>query len=102
MAAAVSFTLNGQAAFGADVISRISHAMNGAESLEELKAAVVSTMNGILDELYREAGVSPERTYEAAVRGNVTMLPLLLGIDPTPASMMPFTPTFIDSLRLPS
>src|SRR5438093_2063962 len=53
MAAAVSSTLNGQAPFGADVISRISHAMNGVESVEELKGAVVTTMNGILDELYR-------------------------------------------------
>jgi uncharacterized 2Fe-2S/4Fe-4S cluster protein (DUF4445 family) len=102
MAAAVSSTLNGQAPFGADVISRISHAMDGAESLEELKTAVVSTMNGILDELYREAGVSPERTYEAVVVGNVTMLHLLFGIDPTPISMMPFTPTFMDAMSVPA
>jgi len=102
MAAAVSSTLNGQAPFGADVISRISHAMSGADSLDELKTAVVSTMNGILDELYREAGVSPERTYEAVVVGNVTMLHLLLGIDPTPISMMPFTPTFMDALSVPA
>jgi len=102
MAAAVSSTLNGQAPFGADVISRISHAMNGSESLEELKTAVVSTMNGILDELYREAGVSPDRTYEAVVVGNVTMLHLRLGIDPTPISMMPFTPTFMDALSVPA
>ena len=102
MAAAVSSTLNGQAPFGADVISRISHAMNGAESLDELKTAVVSTINGILDELYREAGVSPERTYEAVVVGNVTMLHLLFGIDPTPISMMPFTPTFMDALSVPA
>jgi uncharacterized 2Fe-2S/4Fe-4S cluster protein (DUF4445 family) len=102
MAAAVSSTLNGQAPFGADVISRISHAMNGADSIDELKAAVVQTMNGILDDLYREAGVSPERTYEAVVVGNVTMLHLLLGIDPTPISMMPFTPTFMDALSVPA
>jgi uncharacterized 2Fe-2S/4Fe-4S cluster protein (DUF4445 family) len=102
MAAAVSSTLNGQAPFGADVISRISHAMNGSESLDELRTAVVSTMNGILDELYREAGVSPGRTYEAVVVGNVTMLHLLLGIDPTPISMMPFTPTFMDALSVPA
>jgi len=102
MAAAVSSTLNGQAPFGADVISRISHAMNGVESLEELKTAVVSTMNGILDELYREAGISPDRTYEAVVVGNATMLHLLLGIDPTPISMMPFTPTFMDALSVPA
>ncbi|HEX9559719.1 MAG TPA: ASKHA domain-containing protein [Candidatus Dormibacteraeota bacterium] len=102
MAAAVSSTLNGQAPFGADVISRISHAMNGTDSIDELKAAVVTTMNGILDDLYRDSGVSPERTYEAVVVGNVTMLHLLLGIDPTPISMMPFTPTFMDALSVPA
>jgi uncharacterized 2Fe-2S/4Fe-4S cluster protein (DUF4445 family) len=102
MAAAVRSTLNGQAPFGADVISRISHAMNGADSIDELRTAVVATMNGILDELYREAGITPERTYEAVVVGNVTMLHLLLGIDPTPISMMPFTPTFMDALSVPA
>ncbi len=102
MAAAVRSTLNGQAPFGADVISRISHAMNGADSIDELRTAVVATMNGILDELYREAGIAPERTYEAVVVGNVTMLHLLLGIDPTPISMMPFTPTFMDALSVPA
>src|SRR3989475_7515341 len=98
MAAAVRSTLNGQAPFGADVISRISHAMNGAESIEELRSAVVSTMNGILDELYREAGVAPERTYEAVVVGNVTKLHLLLGIDPAPIAVMPRTAPVIDAL----
>ena len=102
MAAAVRSTLNGQAPYGADVISRISHAMNGADSIEELKTAVVATMNGILDELYGEAGITPERTYEAVVVGNVTMLHLLLGIDPTPISMMPFTPAFMDALSVPA
>src|SRR5437879_1890007 len=65
MAAAVRSTLNGQAPFGADVISRISHAMNGPDSVAELKTAGVATINGILDELYAEAGVTPARTYEA-------------------------------------
>jgi uncharacterized 2Fe-2S/4Fe-4S cluster protein (DUF4445 family) len=58
MASAVHSTLNGQAPIGADVISRIGHAMNGAEGIGELKASVVATMNQILDELYREAGVT--------------------------------------------
>src|SRR6266702_8547820 len=61
MAAAVSSTLNGQAPFGADVISRISHGMNGPDAVSELQGAVVSTMNEILDALYRETGVLPAR-----------------------------------------
>ena len=98
MAASVLSTLNGQAPFGADVISRISHGMNGPEAIAELQHAVVATMNEILAALYRETGVAPARTYEAVVVGNVTMLHLLLGVDPSPLSMAPFTPAFMDEL----
>src|SRR5690348_10332263 len=100
MAASVLSTLNGQAPFGADVISRISHGMNGPEAIVELQEAVVNTMNTVLDELYRETGVSPAQTYEAVVVGNVTMLHLLLGVDPSPLSMAPFTPAFMDELSV--
>jgi uncharacterized 2Fe-2S/4Fe-4S cluster protein (DUF4445 family) len=100
MAASVLSTLNGQAPFGADVISRISHGMNGPDAIRELQDAVVLTMNSILADLYRETGVTPEKTYEAVVVGNVTMLHLLFGIDPTPLSMMPFTPTFMEPLNV--
>ena len=100
MAASVLSTLNGQAPFGADVISRISHGMNGPDAIQELQGAVIATMNTILAELYRETGVSPQQTYEAVVVGNVTMLHLLFGIDPTPLSMAPFTPAFMDQLTV--
>ena len=102
MAASVLSTLNGQAPFGADVISRISHGMNGPESVLELQAAVVGTMNSILAELYREAGVSADRTYEAVVVGNATMLHLLFGIDPSPLAVMPFTPAFMEPMSVVS
>ncbi|TME39969.1 MAG: DUF4445 domain-containing protein [Chloroflexi bacterium] len=94
MAASVLSTLNGQAPFGADVISRISHGMNGPEAIQELQDAVVGTMNTVLGELYRETGVTPQQTYEAVVVGNV------FGIDPTPLSMSPFTPAFMDELSV--
>ena len=102
MAAAVSSTLNGQAPFGADVISRISHGMNGPDAVSELQAAVVKTMNEIIGRLYAEAGVTADRTYEAVVVGNVTMLHLLFGVDPTPIAMMPFAPAFMEPLAVPS
>jgi uncharacterized 2Fe-2S/4Fe-4S cluster protein (DUF4445 family) len=100
MAASVLSTLNGQAPFGADVISRISHGMNGPDSVRELQAAVVSTMNSIMSALYRDTGVAPDRTYEAVVVGNATMLHLLFGIDPSPLAVMPFTPAFIEPLSV--
>ena len=100
MAAGVLSTLNGQAPFGADVISRISHGMNGPDSVLELQAAVLATMNSILADLYQQTGVSPERTYEAVAVGNATMLHLLFGIDPSPLAVMPFTPAFMEPLQV--
>jgi uncharacterized 2Fe-2S/4Fe-4S cluster protein (DUF4445 family) len=100
MAAGVLSTLNGQAPFGADVISRISHGMNGPDAVRELQTAVVSTMNSILGQLYQQTGVSPARTYEAVTVGNATMLHLLFGIDPSPLAVMPFTPTFMEPLSV--
>ena len=102
MAEAVRSTLNGQAPFGADVISRISHGMQGDEAKAELREAIQRTMNGVLHELYDGAGVSRDHVYETVVVGNATMLHLLLGIDATPISMMPFTPAFREPLYLPA
>ncbi|MDQ6885221.1 MAG: ASKHA domain-containing protein [Candidatus Dormibacteraeota bacterium] len=102
MAEAVRSTLNGQAPFGADVISRISHGMQGDEAKAELREAIQHTMNAVLAELYEAAGVERERVYETVVVGNATMLHLLLGIDATPISMMPFTPAFREPLYLPA
>ena len=100
MAEAVRSTLNGQAPFGADVISRISHAMIGAAAVSELREAVLKSMNGILTELYEESGIPPEDVYEAVVVGNATMLHLLLGVDPAPIGVTPFTPAFREPLYL--
>jgi uncharacterized 2Fe-2S/4Fe-4S cluster protein (DUF4445 family) len=100
MAASVLSTLNGQAPFGADVITRISHAMEGPQAISELQKAVVATMNSILAELYASAGVTPERTYEAVAVGNATMLHLLFGVDPSPLAVMPFTPAFMEPITV--
>jgi uncharacterized 2Fe-2S/4Fe-4S cluster protein (DUF4445 family) len=102
MAEAVRSNLNGQAPFGADVISRISHGMQGAAEREELRTAILKTMNQLLGDLYESAGVPRDRVYESVIVGNATMLHLLLGIDATPISMMPFAPTFREPLYLPA
>jgi uncharacterized 2Fe-2S/4Fe-4S cluster protein (DUF4445 family) len=98
MAAAVRSTLNGQAGFGADVISRISHAMNGEEAVRELQSAVTATMNEVLNGLYQEADVTRDQVYEAVVVGNATMLHLFFGVDPSPIAVMPFTPAFLEPM----
>lgn len=98
----VASALNGQAPFGADVISRISHAMDGGDGIEDLRRAITETMNGVLAELYASSSVTPDRVYEVVAVGNATMLHLLLGIDPTHISMIPFVPVVKEPLVVPA
>jgi uncharacterized 2Fe-2S/4Fe-4S cluster protein (DUF4445 family) len=100
MAEAVRSTLNGQAPYGADVISRISHAMTGPDAVRELQAAVLRTMNEVLEGLYQDSGMARQRVYEAVVVGNATMLHLFLGVDPTPIAVHPFTPAFLEPIEV--
>ncbi len=100
--AAVQSALNGQATFGADVISRISHAMLESDGLATLHARIVETINTLLDNLLAASGVARENIYEAVAVGNATMLHLLLGIDPEPIGVEPFIPAVAEAVRLPA
>ena len=100
--AAVRSSLNGQAPFGADVISRVSHTMMEPDGLATLQARIVETINALFDELLAASGVARENVYEAVVVGNATMLHLLLGIDPEPISVAPFIPTIAEAVTLPA
>jgi uncharacterized 2Fe-2S/4Fe-4S cluster protein (DUF4445 family) len=98
----VASALNAQAVHGSDVLSRISHVMSHADGLSELQALAATSINGIVDDLANQAGVSPARIYEMIVAGNATMIHLLLGIDPEPLSIAPFTPTLTEPVCVPA
>lgn len=99
---AVQSTLNRQATFGADVISRVSHTMMEADGLATLHARIIGTINTLLDELLASCGVEREHIYEAVAVGNATMLHLLLNIDPEPISVAPFIPAINEAVTLPA
>ncbi len=100
--AAVQSALNGQAPYGADVISRASYTMMEPDGLLTLQARIVETINTLLDQLLQTSGVARENLYEAVAVGNATMLHLLLGIDPEPISVAPFIPTLEQAASLPA
>ena len=100
--AAVQSTLNGQASFGADVISRASYTMTEPDGLATLQNRIIETINTLFDQLLAAAGVARENVYEAVAVGNATMLHILLGIDPQPISVAPFIPTIEQQVTLPA
>jgi uncharacterized 2Fe-2S/4Fe-4S cluster protein (DUF4445 family) len=100
-AAAVESTINRQAPFGADVLTRVSHTqMHGPEGLEELRAAIVATIDGLLGSVCATAGVARREILEVVAAGNATMLHLVLGVDPESIGRSPFTATFLEAQDL--
>ena len=97
---AVRSTLNGQAIHGADVISRISHAMMNEDGLEQLTTKIVQSLNTLIEQLLAETAVPARDLYEVVVAGNPTMIHLLLGIDPTAIGVEPFVPAVDDALTV--
>ncbi|AGA69723.1 putative metal-binding protein [Desulfitobacterium dichloroeliminans LMG P-21439] len=91
---------NPQRAYGADVISRITHAAQGPEQLQELQELVIGGLNEIIVELCAKSDVSKEEIYQAVVVGNTTMSHLFLGIDPTYLAPAPFIPVFRQEIEV--
>ncbi len=82
-------TPNPQAAFGADVISRVEAVLNGKG--EEVTAAIRTGLCRLLQEITAKAGLLPSDLDGLVITGNTVMLTLLTGKDVTPFATAPFS-----------
>lgn len=81
---------NPQRAFGADVITRIRHALAG--QMEAITGSIRVCVNGLSAELCRQAGIAPEMVSTVSIVGNPAMQQLFLGIRPENLVKIPFNP----------
>lgn len=99
-AIASSAVTNPQKAYGADVISRITHASKGPKELKQLQDLVIGGLNEIIADIMKQTGVKREEIYEAVVVSNTTMSHLFMGIDPTYLAPAPFIPVFRQGIQV--
>ena len=90
--------LNGQQPWGADVISRATHALEAPRGVEDLQAAAIGTLNQILADCC--VGVDPGEVYYATVVGNSLMHHLALGITPATITASPYVAVSRDPLQV--
>ncbi len=83
-----SSRLNGQQTWGADVLSRASHAMEKPHGLADLQDAILGTLNQIIADCC--SAVEPQQVYAVTVVGNPIMHHLALGITPAPIAVSPY------------
>lgn len=82
---------NGQAVFGADVITRITYCKKPG-GLKKIQSAVVDTINNIINQLSIDSKVDKNKVDFISLAGNTTMIQLLLGIEPKYIRLSPYVP----------
>jgi uncharacterized 2Fe-2S/4Fe-4S cluster protein (DUF4445 family) len=95
-------SLNPQAPFGGDLMSRIAFAQWSPPNRRKLQSRILGLLNQHVDELARRSGVLPRWIYKVTVVGNTGMHHLLLGIDPTHVGLSPYAAVTRHPIVLPA
>ena len=96
--AGVDSALNSQSSYGSDVVSRIEHAIQTPQGLEQLKAEVISTINRIIEKLCDLKNISNREIYSLYLVGNTPMNHLFWGISPCFLARFPYNPLTVKAL----
>src|SRR6058998_1062558 len=95
-------SLNPQAVFGGDLMSRIAFAQFHPGNLRKLHTRIIGLLNRHIEETCRQSGVLAKWIYKVVVVGNTCMHHLLLGIDPSYVGLAPYAPVMRHPLVLPA
>ncbi|MDQ7794846.1 MAG: ASKHA domain-containing protein [bacterium] len=86
---------NRQARYGDDVITRIIHATEQPEGLQQLNRAVLDTLNDLVDRLLLANDLRADDLTVAKVAGNTTMAHLFLSVPPDHIRREPYIPAAV-------
>src|SRR5881628_871 len=93
-------SLNPQAVFGGDLMSRIAFAQFNPGNLRKLHTRIIGLLNQHVEQICRESGVLAKWIYKVVVVGNTCMHHILLGIDPSHVGLPPYAPVMRHALTL--
>ena len=99
---ALRTAFNTQRAFGADVLSRLGHALAGPEGARALKERLQAQVRAMLGTLLCEVEATPANLVDLVVVGNAAMEHLFLGLDVGGLAVLPFVPVHQAGLLVPA
>ena len=84
--------VNGQVAYGTDILSRITFAMDSGANMDALHEATAATFRLLLEKLTEQTGIDTKALPAMAVSGNTTMIHFLLKLNAWPVFASPYAP----------
>jgi len=91
--------VNGQTAYGTDILTRITYALEAPDHADDLQQATVETFHHLLDQLTEQTGIPVRRCSIMILSGNTTMIHFLLKLDAWTVFASPFAPVASDPGR---
>ncbi|MCB1541718.1 MAG: DUF4445 domain-containing protein [Rhodoblastus sp.] len=91
---------NPQVAWGADLVSRINHAVGGRRHQDELQAAARTAINALGHDLALAVGLRAHDVRDVTICGNTAMQHLLLGLPVRQLGRAPFVAAAHDAMDL--
>ena len=88
--------VNGQVAYGTDILTRITYAMEDSSHGADLQRATTDTFRLLLDQLTDGTGVEAGKLPIMIVSGNTAMIHFLLGLDAWTVFASPYAPVSTD------
>jgi len=86
--------LNSQIHFGADVVSRITAVFEDPKKSGALRAAVLDSLNSMIEKLLGTQRIARRHVYEAVAAGNTAMNHLFLGLPVKTLALAPYHAVF--------
>ena len=82
--------VNGQVAYGNEILSRIFASHEHPEILDELRLATVNTIQSLVEDLSGQLGYDLNNVAMMVISGNTTMIHFLIGLDAFTVFMTPY------------
>ena len=87
---------NGQIAYGTDILTRITYALEGERQMQQLQQATVDTFHQLLAQLTESTGIDAGKSPVMIVSGNTAMIHFLLGLNAWTVFASPYAPVTAD------
>ena len=94
--------VNGQVAFGNEILSRIFYGHDSPEHLEQIRKATVDTFHILMEKLTQASGYDVAKCPMMVISGNTTMQHFLLGLDAFTVFMSPYATVTTEPGFLPA
>ena len=91
---------NPQAAYGEDVITRMTQIQREPTLLVKLQSLLVAEINRLIEEAAAESGIDLDDVLDGVVVGNPTMQHILVGANPEPLGRGPYMSLWSEGLDL--